>query len=224
VTTVFYSTSTILRFLALWRLRVTEPDADRPFRIPGGHVAMALVCVPPIALSLFASSQCGVIELITALSLLACVVLATLAHAAHRRMHDRRSGPAHRHGPYASLEVAPADAAKTALGVTYLEICSDSPCGWVDSAAGALPRTASPCSLASTSGSSSPRRGVEMTRMELPRGGSAAGALRESLLQSEEPPPPLAAAAQGRDDGLPLLGGPARSSSAALHGGRSDIV
>lgn len=44
---IFYSLSTILKFGALVRLRATEPDAPRPYRVPLGGTALALACVPP---------------------------------------------------------------------------------------------------------------------------------------------------------------------------------
>ncbi len=48
---VLYTLSMVLEFLALWRLRIQEPDLPRPFRIPGGSLGMALTVVPPFAIA-----------------------------------------------------------------------------------------------------------------------------------------------------------------------------
>ena len=42
-----------LIFLAAVRLRITEPDLVRPFKVPGGKVAMTLLILPPMALIAF---------------------------------------------------------------------------------------------------------------------------------------------------------------------------
>lgn len=80
ITTVFYAVSTILRFAALWRLRYTKPPSDsanaRPFLIPGGGVGMAACCIPPIALSVFAVTQCDVPSLIVTACCFAIIVFA----------------------------------------------------------------------------------------------------------------------------------------------------
>jgi amino acid transporter len=39
-----------LIFIAAVRLRITEPDLVRPFKIPGGKIAMILLVLPPMAL------------------------------------------------------------------------------------------------------------------------------------------------------------------------------
>ena len=42
----------ILLFLAAWQLRRTQPDKQRPFRVPGGWVGITVVCLVGLALSL----------------------------------------------------------------------------------------------------------------------------------------------------------------------------
>jgi amino acid transporter len=42
-----------LIFLAGIRLRIVEPNLNRPFKIPGGHYALCLLVLPPLALITF---------------------------------------------------------------------------------------------------------------------------------------------------------------------------
>src|SRR5258708_37196244 len=43
-----YTLSVVLEFLALWVLRVREPDLPRPFRVPGGMVGVAFTVIAPL--------------------------------------------------------------------------------------------------------------------------------------------------------------------------------
>ncbi|PWT84350.1 MAG: hypothetical protein C5B58_04840 [Acidobacteria bacterium] len=55
---VFYAASMTFEFLALLVLRFRRPHADRSFRVPGGWVGLAYVCLTPLAFAavvLFAS-------------------------------------------------------------------------------------------------------------------------------------------------------------------------
>jgi len=45
---------TILTVLASWRLRKTQPDLPRPFRIPWGRAGLLYVIVAPLAMSVVA--------------------------------------------------------------------------------------------------------------------------------------------------------------------------
>lgn len=47
---VLYSAALILEFFALAKLRRTEPDLHRPFRVPGGWLGVGLVVAMPVAL------------------------------------------------------------------------------------------------------------------------------------------------------------------------------
>ncbi len=51
---LLYGTSLALEFVALVVLRVREPDLPRPFRVPGGTLAAAVLGVGPVALLAFA--------------------------------------------------------------------------------------------------------------------------------------------------------------------------
>ena len=42
-----------LILLAGIRLRIVEPNLNRPFKIPGGHYALCLLVLPPLALITF---------------------------------------------------------------------------------------------------------------------------------------------------------------------------
>lgn len=55
---VFYGLSLVLEFAALAVLRMREPTLHRPFQVPGGSVAAALLGVPPILLVGFAAWSC----------------------------------------------------------------------------------------------------------------------------------------------------------------------
>jgi amino acid transporter len=46
-----YTLSLILEFLALWILRVREPQLPRPFRVPGGTTGLALTVILPLLVS-----------------------------------------------------------------------------------------------------------------------------------------------------------------------------
>jgi amino acid transporter len=46
---LLYSGALRLEFLSLIVLRIRQPDAPRPFRVPGGWLGMAYVCVTPFA-------------------------------------------------------------------------------------------------------------------------------------------------------------------------------
>jgi len=50
---VLYSLSLVLQFAALFQLRVTEPNMDRPYRVPVQKVGMLVFIAPPVALCLF---------------------------------------------------------------------------------------------------------------------------------------------------------------------------
>lgn len=56
---ILWGASMVLEFLALVLLRVREPDLHRPFRVPGGVAACALLGVPPTALVLLAALHGG---------------------------------------------------------------------------------------------------------------------------------------------------------------------
>src|SRR5260370_27048454 len=45
---------TILTVLASWRLRKTQPDLPRPFRIPWGRAGLLYVVVAPLVMSVVA--------------------------------------------------------------------------------------------------------------------------------------------------------------------------
>jgi amino acid transporter len=47
---VMYASALMLEFLALIVFRVRRPDAPRPFRIPGGRLGLAWVCLAPLAI------------------------------------------------------------------------------------------------------------------------------------------------------------------------------
>jgi len=51
---MLYGVSLILEFAALIALRLTDPDMDRPFRIPGGTLTACLVSAGPVLLVLYA--------------------------------------------------------------------------------------------------------------------------------------------------------------------------
>ena len=42
--------TSILTLLSVWRLRYTRPDMPRPFRIPGGHLGIAITVLVPLTL------------------------------------------------------------------------------------------------------------------------------------------------------------------------------
>jgi amino acid transporter len=85
---VLWGASMVLEFLALVLLRLREPDLRRPFRIPGGIAACALLGVPPTALVVLAAVH-GQHETVAGLNAMlfgALIVLAGfLAYAALRR-------------------------------------------------------------------------------------------------------------------------------------------
>jgi amino acid transporter len=54
---LLYGAALVLELAALVALRVREPGLARPFRIPGGAVGAALVCVPPAAIVAYAAWQ-----------------------------------------------------------------------------------------------------------------------------------------------------------------------
>jgi amino acid transporter len=56
---ILWGASMVLEFLALALLRVREPDLHRPFRVPGGVAACALLGVPPTALVVLAALHGG---------------------------------------------------------------------------------------------------------------------------------------------------------------------
>jgi amino acid transporter len=49
---VVYTFSIVLEFLALWILRVREPELPRPFRVPGGAIGLALTVIVPLVVGL----------------------------------------------------------------------------------------------------------------------------------------------------------------------------
>lgn len=51
---VLWGASMVLEFVALVLLRIREPELPRPFRVPGGVVACALLGVAPTALIIVA--------------------------------------------------------------------------------------------------------------------------------------------------------------------------
>jgi len=48
------SLTTVLTVLAAWKLRKTQPETSRPFRIPGGHIGLAYVVIAPIVMTIVA--------------------------------------------------------------------------------------------------------------------------------------------------------------------------
>jgi hypothetical protein len=70
--------SLLLEFVALARLRVREPSLERPFRIPGGPVGVALIGVPPMALLALAAIH-GRAERVGSVSTLAIAGMVVLA-------------------------------------------------------------------------------------------------------------------------------------------------
>ena len=52
---ILYGASLVLEFAALIALRIKQPDMVRPFRIPGGMVAVWVVSVCPVALLVYAA-------------------------------------------------------------------------------------------------------------------------------------------------------------------------
>jgi len=85
---ILWGASMVLEFLALVLLRVREPDLHRPFRVPGGVAACALLGVPPTALVVLAALHGGHESLagMNAMLFGALIVLAgVVAYAALRR-------------------------------------------------------------------------------------------------------------------------------------------
>ena len=54
---LLWGASLVLEFLALYLLRVKEPEVPRAFQVPGGRLGAALIGVPPTALLLLAGFQ-----------------------------------------------------------------------------------------------------------------------------------------------------------------------
>ncbi len=54
VDVVLYSWALLLEFVALIALRIREPDLERPFRIPGGWIGVALTALLPLGVVVFA--------------------------------------------------------------------------------------------------------------------------------------------------------------------------
>jgi APA family basic amino acid/polyamine antiporter len=48
------SATTVLTVLSAWKLRLTQPDLKRSFRIPGGRVGLFYVVVAPVVMALVA--------------------------------------------------------------------------------------------------------------------------------------------------------------------------
>ena len=53
VDVIVYSAALVLEFAALVLLRKKEPDMERPYRIPGGWLGIALVVIFPVAIVVF---------------------------------------------------------------------------------------------------------------------------------------------------------------------------
>jgi amino acid transporter len=51
---MLYGLSLLLEFVALWRLRVREPELPRPYRIPGGIPGVVALAIGPLAVLLLA--------------------------------------------------------------------------------------------------------------------------------------------------------------------------
>jgi amino acid transporter len=51
IMSILYTGALLLEFVALLKFRMQDPDAPRPFRIPGGKWGLAYVCVPPLGVS-----------------------------------------------------------------------------------------------------------------------------------------------------------------------------
>mmetsp|Transcript_22684 Transcript_22684/g.27406 ORF Transcript_22684/g.27406 Transcript_22684/m.27406 type:complete len:525 (-) Transcript_22684:269-1843(-) len=81
---VFYSLSTILKFLALIHLRNTEPDTPRPYRIPFDGTLLWAHFFPAIALCLVSISLCTSFTLVVS-SVLLVIAIISSAVIAHRR-------------------------------------------------------------------------------------------------------------------------------------------
>ena len=91
VDVLLYSAALSLEFIALVRLRRTEPALARPFRIPGGVVGVTLVAVLPILLMLGAGLEMARTAPIETVSLLAFGTLSALVIYRLRRADSELS-------------------------------------------------------------------------------------------------------------------------------------
>ena len=67
----FYSLSTILKFMALLRLRSTMGDLPRPFKIPLSDANLKLASLPPILICVFTMLNCSFLTVVLGSAIMA---------------------------------------------------------------------------------------------------------------------------------------------------------
>jgi amino acid transporter len=97
VDVILYSAGILLEFAALAILRRREPDLSRPFRVGGGAVGLAFVCLAPTAMVAFGLysqfQEEGRTALLLSLGALATGPVAYLVMRRLRRPETGESGP-----------------------------------------------------------------------------------------------------------------------------------